>query len=147
MRRLTLILLVLCLAIIPCGCGKKTLKTEGVSGVITLDGQPLANATIHFIPADAEGSHSYGNTNESGEYKLQTLLGDADAGTTPGKYKIRIDCIEMYETGKTFEESGEEKPEMLSRSIIPAKYNDENTSGLEATVVKGANTFNFDLEK
>ena len=123
------------------------MKTEGVSGVVTLDGQPLADATVHFIPADSTGSPSYGKTNENGEYKLQTLLGAADAGTTPGQYKVRVECVEMYETGKTFQENGEEKPEMKARSIIPAKYNDENTSGLEATVVKGSNTFNFDLQK
>ena len=147
MRNLTLLAVLLCLLIAPLGCGKKVLKTEGVSGVVTLDGQPLADATVHFIPADSTGSPSYGKTNENGEYKLQTLLGAADAGTTPGQYKVRVECVEMYETGKTFQENGEEKPEMKARSIIPAKYNDENTSGLEATVVKGSNTFNFDLQK
>ena len=147
MKQITLLIVALCLAIAPFGCGKKILKTEGVSGVVTLDGQPLADATVHFIPADSTGSPSYGKTNENGEYKLQTLLGAADAGTTPGQYKVRVECVEMYETGKTFQENGEEKPEMKARSIIPAKYNDENTSGLEATVVKGSNTFNFDLQK
>lgn len=36
---------------------------------------------------------------------------------------------------------------MKPRSVIPAKYNDEKTSGFEATVVKGENTFDFDLQK
>lgn len=147
MKQITLLVVALCLAIAPFGCGKKVIKTEGVSGVVRLDGQPLANATVHFIPADSTGSASYGKTNENGEYKLQTLLGAADAGTTPGQYKVKIECIEMYETGKTFQENGEEKNEMKPRSIIPAKYNDVSTSGLEATVVKGANTFDFDLQK
>ena len=146
MKQTILIVLAFCMAIAPFGCGKKVIKTEGVSGVVRLDGQPLANATVHFIPVDSTGSPSYGKTNENGEYKLQTLLGAADAGTTPGQYKVRVECVEMYETGKTFQENGEEKQEMKARSIVPAKYNDENTSGLEATVVKGANTFDFDLQ-
>ncbi len=126
-------------------CGGGPIKTEGVSGVVTYNGEPLPNATVHFIPADSTGSPSYGKTNEKGEYKLQTLLGAADAGTTPGKYKVKIDCLESFETGETIEVNGEEQPEMDVRSIIPATYNNEETSGLEADVVAGDNTFNFDL--
>ena len=131
------------LAVLP-ACSK-AIKTEGVTGVITYNGEPLADATVKFIPTDATGSQSYGKTNEKGEYKLQTLLGAADAGTTPGEYKVTVDCIETYETGNMIQENGEEKPETKARSIIPEQYNNAETSGLTATVVAGDNTFNFDL--
>ena len=131
------------LAVLP-ACSK-AIKTEGVTGVITYNGEPLANATVKFIPTDATGSQSYGKTNEKGEYKLQTLLGAADAGTTPGEYKVTVDCIETVETGNMIEENGEEKPETVAESLIPAKYNNAETSGLTATVAPGDNTINFDL--
>ena len=131
------------LAVLP-ACSK-AIKTEGVTGVITYNGEPLADATVKFIPTDATGSQSYGKTNEKGEYKLQTLLGAADAGTTPGEYKVTVDCIETVETGNMIEENGEEKPETVAESLIPAKYNNAETSVLTATVAPGDNTINFDL--
>lgn len=131
------------LAVLP-ACSK-AIKTEGVTGVITYNGEPLANATVKFIPTDSTGSQSYGKTNEKGEYKLQTLLGAADAGTTPGEYKVTVDCITTVETGNMIEENGEEKPETVAESLIPAKYNNAETSGLTATVAPGDNTINFDL--
>jgi len=128
-------------------CGKKTLKTEGVSGVVTFDGAPLKGCTVTFVPAEgSEGVQSYGTTNETGEYKLQTMLGKADAGTTPGEYKVSFQCFETFETGRTItDDEGNDAPETDSRSILPQKYCDSKTSGCTATVVKGKNTFNFDL--
>lgn len=131
------------LAVLP-ACSK-AIKTEGVTGVVTYNGEPLADATVKFIPTDGTGSQSYGKTNEKGEYKLQTLLGAADAGTTPGEYKVTVDCIETVETGNMIEENGETKPETVAESLIPAKYNNAETSGLTATVAPGDNTINFDL--
>lgn len=134
------------LATIP-ACGGGAIKTEGVSGVVTLDGEPLPNATVYFTPAEgsAGASQGVGKTNEKGEYKLQTLLGEADAGTTPGEYKVAIDCVEPYETGNMIEENGGEIPETKVRSIIPEDYGNPATSGLTATVVEGDNVINFDL--
>ncbi len=122
------------------------IKTEGVAGVVTYNGAPLAEATVHFVPTDASGSASYGTTNEKGEYKLQTLLGAADAGTTPGKYKVFVTCTEAFDSDETYVDvDGEEKTMTEVESIIPKRYTDENTSGFEANVVKGSNEFNFDL--
>ena len=132
------------LAVLP-ACSK-AIKTEGVTGVITYNGEPLADATVKFIPTDATGSQSYGKTNEKGEYKLQTLLGAADAGTTPGDYVVTIDCVDEVPTGDMkLNDEGEEVPEMEEIQRVPARYLNASTSGFTATVVKGANTFNFDL--
>ena len=132
------------LAVLP-ACSN-AIKTEGVTGVVTYNGEPLADATVKFLPTDGTGSQSYGKTNEKGEYKLQTILGAADAGTTPGEYKVTVDCVETYETGVTFEENGEEKNETKVRSVIPEKYNNPETSGLTATVNPGDNKIDFALE-
>jgi len=127
-------------------CGKKTLKTENVTGVVTLDGSPLKDCTVTFVPAEgSSGVQSYGKTNASGEYKLQTMQGAADAGTTPGEYKVSFKCFETIETGTTTDDDGVEVPETESRSLLPEKYEDSKTSGFSASVVKGSNTFNFDL--
>ena len=127
-------------------CGSKHIKTEGVSGVVTLDGEPLAGASVKFVPLDGTGSESVGTTNEKGEYKLQTLLGAADAGTTPGKYGVCFECFEEVETGNTIMNADDEEvPETEAVNILPKRYALPDTSGFEAEVVKGDNTFNFDL--
>ena len=131
------------LAVLP-ACSK-AIKTEGVAGVITYNGEPLADATVKFIPVDATGSQSYGKTNEKGEYKLQTLLGAADAGTTPGEYKVTVDCVKSVPTGKMIEENGETIEEMDVEYVLPQKFGNPETSGLTATVNPGDNTINFDL--
>ena len=145
MKKFALGLVALAMLTVLPACSK-AIKTEGVTGVVTYNGEPLADATVKFIPADGTGSQSYGKTNEKGEYKLQTLLGAADAGTTPGEYKVTVDCIETVETGKMIQENGEEKPETIAQSLIPAKYNNAETSGLTATVAPGDNKIDFALE-
>ncbi len=144
MKNLALCLAALAmLAVLP-ACSK-AIKTEGVAGVITYNGEPLANATVKFIPVDATGSQSYGKTNEKGEYKLQTLLGAADAGTTPGEYKVTVDCVKNVPTGNMIQENGAEIEEMEVETVIPKTYSNPETSGLTATVAPGDNTINFDL--
>lgn len=135
------------LAALP-ACGGGAIKTEGVSGVVTLDGEPLPNATVYFTPVDktSGAQQSVGRTNEAGEYKLQTLLGKADAGTTPGDYVVTIDCVDEVATGgTTTNDDGEEVPEMEEIQRVPSRYLNGETSGLKATVVKGSNTFDFAL--
>ncbi|MBQ7813863.1 MAG: carboxypeptidase regulatory-like domain-containing protein [Thermoguttaceae bacterium] len=144
MKKFALLLVALAtLAVLP-ACSN-AIKTEGVYGVVTYNGEPLADANVKFIPSDSTGSQSVGKTNEKGEYKLQTLLGAADAGTTPGEYKVTVDCVEPYETGNMIEENGTEIPETKVRSVIPETYGRPETSGLTATVVEGDNVINFEL--
>lgn len=124
-------------------CGKSVLKTEAVEGTVTLDGAPLANCTVYFT-AQGEGNSGVGRTGADGKYKLQTVQGAADAGTTPGNYTVHFSCIEVVSPEETNAE-GETIKEEVTKSAIPAKYNDPKTSGFTASVQKGANTFDFDL--
>ena len=55
------------LAVLP-ACSK-AIKTEGVTGVITYNGEPLADATVKFIPTDATGSPSYGTKRANTNFK------------------------------------------------------------------------------
>ena len=113
------------LAVLP-ACSK-AIKTEGVTGVITYNGEPLADATVKFIPTDSTGSQSYGKTNEKGEYK------------------VTVDCVKSVPTGKMIEENGQEIEEMDVEYVLPQKFGNPETSGLTATVAPGDNTINFDL--
>ena len=145
--RFAFLFLLICVSLVFTGCGKKVVKTEGVVGKVTFDGQPLPNANVYFIPVD-KGSgalDSVGHTDENGAYKLQTLTGAANAGTTPGKYLVYFDAQKAVETGRTETVNGEEVPVKRVESILPKKYRSEKTSGYEVEVVPGPNEINFDL--
>jgi hypothetical protein len=77
------------------GCDPRSYKTAAVSGRVTLDGKPLANATIQFYPLAGPdltepGPTSVGHTDESGRYTLTLSNGKSTAGAVVGKHKVII---------------------------------------------------------
>jgi len=98
-----------------------------VEGTVTMDGQPLANATVVFIPED--GRPAGGRTDASGHYELTFTAGRE--GAIPGKNSIRI---------STYTEASEAEdgsPIPGQKETVPAKYNSQ--SELEFTVAPGTN--------
>ena len=62
MKNLFYSLLALCLLGTFVGCGDKAIKTEGVTGTISIDGEPTADVNVYFIPVDSNGSSGYAKT-------------------------------------------------------------------------------------
>lgn len=56
--------------------------STGVTGMVTLDGQPLENATVELVPVDG-GKTAGGRTNADGQFQLEE-------GAVPGEYRVRI---------------------------------------------------------
>lgn len=143
-NKLTLLVAILALAMVLPACGgKKVQKTEGVTGKVTLDGAPLAKCTVYFVP-EGEGTQAVGTTDDAGVYTLQTVLGAAGAGTTPGAYKVFFKH-EVEVTPEVKNADGEVEKEAVMKVDLPAKYLKAETSGCTAQVAKGKNEFNFDL--
>ena len=135
-------LVLVCALMLPACGSKNNLKIEKVSGVVTLDGQPLADALVYFTPV-GDGAPAFGQTDAQGVYQLQT---------TVGNYKIHFQheiVIKPEEVVTKINEDGEEVEvieEGETENDLPAKYGDPETSGFTAEVVKGKNTFDFNLE-
>ena len=136
------------------GCGGAKVKTEMVTGKVTLDGQPVAKATVTFAPASG-GSGAYGTTDDNGVYTLTTQGGAAGKGALPGEYQVAVIKEENVAPQPTPEERQKASAEGRDiskdypaefKSIVPKKYNAPQASGLTATVVKGKNTIDFDLK-
>jgi hypothetical protein len=68
-------------------------KAVPVSGRVTLDNKPLANATLQFVPASGEKApqlSSVGTTDENGRYSLVLNNDSNTKGAVAGKYKVII---------------------------------------------------------
>lgn len=122
------LLALLCCVLAGCGDG----KTGRVSGVVTMDGQPLPNATVTFEP-DGGGRLSSAVTESDGSYSL--IYTDEINGAEIGEHRVYISTQRSGDEDQGIESSPE---------TVPAIYN-TNTELLR-TVERGSNTFNFELE-
>lgn len=116
------------------GCDA-AIEEHGVTGRVTMDDQPLANATVTFISLENETLSASTNTDETGMYTASLNL--ESAGLPVGKYLISI---------STYQEGNDQvDPPMLSvAELVPSKYNSKTT--LEAEVKPEMNVFDFSLD-
>jgi hypothetical protein len=126
------------------GCGSALnakyaeLKLANVSGNITLDGQPLANAQIQFVQND--GFFSYGVTDSNGHYQMQ--FDTSHKGVKSGNCIVKI-WTTM--TGPGFDQLLPEDFKKPDKEIIPIQYNHNSTlsANIEANKTQ---SFDFDLK-
>jgi hypothetical protein len=131
------------------GCSlssKRNLPVEYVEGIVTMDGVPLDNACVQFIPkTEGQGEAAVGYTNSNGKYTLSSMNGDLGKGAMQGEYVVLITkTISVLIQGAKPEE-GEAPPEE-TKELVPAVYNNRSQPILEAVIVKGKNKFNFDVK-
>ena len=83
------------LSILPMtGCGGP-FKPVYLEGLVTLDGEPLAGATVTFLPEDGDGHPASGFTDQEGVFKLTTFK--KNDGALPGEYCIVVTKIQSIE--------------------------------------------------
>lgn len=122
-----------------CAGGSKVPDLVEVSGAVSLDGKPLPDATVTFIPQVQEGQEvrpASGATDESGEYSLH--YSTTESGARPGRYKVAI---------STFRPDGEDRDgnEVLGApETVPSVYNTQTT--LTAEVKPGGSPLDFALK-
>lgn len=119
------------------GCGGPTGDRPDVgevTGVVKMDGVPLANASVTFQPSS--GRPSRGVTNEEGQYELMYIRDDPGAKT--GDHSV------MISTYRSADPDAEDGPVQAMAETVPAQYNIK--TGLKANVKAGENEINFDLE-
>jgi hemoglobin len=101
---------------------KKGDKGTLVSGVVTLDGKPLADAVVRFVPEAATADDYSGSTNADGKYVL--------SGVKPGKYAVSI--------------SKRKNKEDPASELLPARYNAQ--SSLRVEVPQAESVLDFALK-
>lgn len=106
----------------------------GLSGKVTLKGQPLAKGTIEFSGAQGGGPLS-GGTIENGQYTIA-----AESGLKPGTYTVKISSIEEAGGGSPAA-PGPENASQVGKELIPAEFNINSTKTVE--VKTSGNSFDF----
>jgi hypothetical protein len=128
------------------GCAGRDSNRAAVNGKVTVDGTPIAEGLISFLPIDIANGQPGGSPIQDGQYSIS-----ADKGLLPGEYQVQIRANRG--TGKkVWDGMGDEhwpasKKNYVEKmeSYIPARYNDRTT--LKATIELGkTNTYDFDLQ-
>jgi hypothetical protein len=140
------IVLFIVLAVAFAGCSgnrrPKLPTTFPVTGVVTLEGKPVAGASVMFNATVGGGYGAVAVTDAAGRYVVTTFVpGD---GVVPGDYSVAIKKMVLATSGDESPMAGSGDP----KNVLPAKYADDSTSGFKATVeATPANTFDFALSK
>jgi hypothetical protein len=122
------------------GCNPAGQHLAPVSGVVTLDGRPLANGSVSFQPVAPQGSTIAGKGSAAycdgqGRFQLETI--DGDPGAVVGEHRVRI-------YGPRSRVDSADDTGGGSAEIVPPKYNFETT--LTFTVpAEGSQNANFAL--
>lgn len=142
---------VICLAALGCDGGGSRGR---VTGKVTLDGKPLPNAAVTFMPA--EGGASSGVTDAEGNYELGHFDGK---GAVIGKHKVAVTTVQQASAAAAPSLSAD-SPEYAKQASggssadyanakkfvepIPEKYNVKTE--LEHEVKSGSQVINLDLK-
>ena len=135
--RCVLCFVVLCCLVGLSGCGGGGRETVEVTGTVTLDGQPVADAAVMFSGPDG-GSPATTMTDATGHFTVQAAPGSNGVAVsklqTSGNAAVGGDGL-MPATGAV----------AVPQSLVPKKYADFRTSGLIVEVASGMDQVKLEL--
>src|SRR5262245_13602942 len=119
------------------GCGDPQ-KAE-VSGTVQLDGQPIEEGSIQFIPVEGTTGPSAGGTITNGQYHIPR-----DKGVTVGKNRVELRAFKK--TGRKVQDPTGPPGTLADERIqaFPPEFNDKST--VVKDVRTGSNTIHFDVQ-
>lgn len=108
------------------GCGP---SATIVAGVVTLDGQPVANAILEFIPERSDAPSAAVQADGSGRYS---------ARVSPVPFRVGITA--RRSTGEKKVVKRGEPPVEIFEDVLPARYSDPSKSPLRVEPVEQKRT-------
>lgn len=145
-------------AFVLAGCsgaeGGNQVDVYEVTGKVTLNGAPVANALVTFSPK-ANQPVATGRTDESGQYTLTTYA--AGDGAAAGEYVALVYKDEVdtsADSGPAAHDPNNPTPRShagpsrrtATKSLVPQKYTSADQSDLKVTVKEGENNIPLDLK-
>jgi hypothetical protein len=133
MRRcaLALVLPALALAALPAGCGGQAPR---VFGDVTLDGQPVADGSIAYVPVDPKTPKV--------EVKVQD--GKYSARVPPGAYRVQVSWVKPTGQKRKMYPTPDSPMVDVTAESIPEKYNEKTE--LQAEIKPGDNKYDWPLK-
>jgi hypothetical protein len=121
------------------GCGgEKQPRLVALEGTVTLDGKPLTEGNIRFLPAPGtSGTVMAGAKIADGRFTIP-----AEKGATPGKYRVEIGASRP--SGRKVPHPVSEQPMDELVQFLPERYNLQSTLTAEVTA-ESPNRFEFAL--
>lgn len=140
----------LMLALVLAGCGGQQRAT--VEGVVTLDGKPLADVVVQFIPEPEQGrgaTPASAYTDEAGRYRIEA---SGSGGVCVGPNRVCVsDARLMMPAGGADPSDGTPgaAPKIAPRrSRVPEVYSDAARTPHRAVAVRaGVQTVDLDLKR
>lgn len=138
-----------CLVTLGCGSGGPELGS--VTGKVTLDGKPVTNGLVTFMPVGG-GRPATGKTDANGQYEL---LGVDGKGAVLGQHRVAVTTLQQ---AVAVTEMRSDSPEYAKQAVadrsaydsakvvepIPARYN--TNTDLTKEVKSGANVIDLELK-
>jgi hypothetical protein len=155
-RRTAGLLLLVALPLPLAGCGRPPLGT--VSGVVTLDGKPLPDVEVRFLPDPEQGTRGANAscyTDTQGRYVLRTERHGRDGALVGIHRVVFVDIAALPSPGGLpgMEDPGAPRPnprpkaQKPKKNRVPAPYADPNHTPFRTVEVKlGDQMLNFDLK-
>ena len=122
-------------ALVLAGCSRSGFESS-VTGSVTLDGKALGQGGVVFAPEAGGGNPSAGTIRRDGSYVLRTSNAP---GLNAGKYRVTVNALDTPNPPPGVRDTTPPK------QLVPERYTNLDTSGLECDVKPGSNRFNIDL--
>ncbi len=125
--------LVLCASFLGCGEDLDLPPTVPAEGIVTLDGTPVADATVVFI-AEQGTYNASAVTDSEGKFEMQAF--PQKAGAVVGSYKVELNKS-IVEPAKAPRKGDEGGGDVNMKFGLPRKYSLFSTSGITYKVPEG----------
>jgi hypothetical protein len=119
-------LLLFCLIVLA-GCDNRPTRVP-VSGIVTVDGQPLSRGNIKFVPKD--GRPSAGSIGPDGRFTLTCY--DGNDGALLGTHRVQVAANRIISDSQI-------------EWFAPPKYADFRTSGIEVPITEPVEDLKIEL--
>lgn len=126
------------------GCGKGGVPVYGVSGKVTIDGEPAKNVQVTFMPTDATLPVASGNVDAAGNYVLVSGV-DNRKGAAAGSYKVVLSQLESLEDAESRYSSGKGGPPPVPKASFPKEYASVETTPKQVDVLAKPNTIDLEI--
>jgi hypothetical protein len=143
----------LTLALALCGCGKTPPAVTEAEGVVLLNGKPLPNAQVEFVPMLADFGaemNSVGVTDEQGRFRL-TCNDKRQPGAVVGKHRVLVTDPpmprELRGQSEKAQKAQTEYQAKLKNRPIPEEYGNVGQTPLQIEVTPEQKSYTLTLTR